>query len=326
VPGNTSAAANTETLGPPAPLGATFPLAALAWLRCHSCGGALRPHSGTPPRPLHIAEGTVTCAGCGAAYPIQRGILCLLHGLHALDPESADEAAQRDRHADTFDHTTGEQQGLLNALEVPAHLRALRLFPGCTTLELGCSTGRLTLALVASGSRVLPVDFSPASLSLLAAWLPAGAPITLVHADLAQLALAPRAFDRALATCTSNLPTRAHRLTMLRLAADALCADGRFVFSAYNHTWLHRWRGHPTTGRYGGDSPIVWRRFQPRELAREAAPFFANSDRHSLTPARRFLARPLLAAARYARCSRCSTRTRASSSVWRASEASAGCG
>ncbi len=272
---------------------ATFPLAALAWLRCNADAGELRFGDGSPTAPTRVADGLVHCATCDAAYPIEAGILRLLPGLHVLDAESAHEAAQRDREAAEFDRVTGEQQGLLNALEVPAHLDALRLFPGCTTLELGASSGRLTLELAARGSRVLAVDFSLASLQLLAERLPAGAPIALVHADLTQLALAPSAFDRALATCTSNMPTRAHRLSMLRLAADALRPDGRFVFSAYNYTWLHGLRREGTVGRYGNDMHVVWRRFRPRELAREAAPFFANVDYSSVVPARRFLQRPL---------------------------------
>lgn len=262
-------------------------------MRCHADAGKLRFGDTSPTVPTRVADGLVHCTTCDAAYPIEAGILRLLLGPQALDPESAYEAAQRDREAAEFDHATGEQQGLLNALEVPAHLDALRLVPGCATLEFGCSTGRLTLELVARGSRVLAVDFSLASLQLLAEQLPADAPIALVYADLTQLALAPQAFDRALATCTSNMPTRAHRLAMLQLAADSLRPDGRFVFSAYNHTWLHRLRREATAGRYGDDTSVVWRRFRPGELARETAPFFANVDYSSVVPARRYLQRPL---------------------------------
>jgi SAM-dependent methyltransferase len=277
---------------PAAHAGATFPLAALAWLRCPADRGTL--HLDAPPAAPtsdRAASGIVRCASCAAGYPLAGGILRLLPGLHALDPESAHEAELRDREAATFDRETRVQQELLNAVEVPAHLRPLRVFPGCAVLELGCGTGRLTFELAGAGAHVLAVDFSLASLELLAAALPPGAPVALVHADLTQLALAPHSFDRALATCTSNLPTRAHRLAMFRLVAEALRPSGRFVFSAYNHTWLHRRRGEAFSGRYHGDANIAWRRFRARELAREVAPFFASAEWISVAPARRLLRR-----------------------------------
>jgi hypothetical protein len=79
-------------------------------------------------------------------------------------------------------------------------------------------------------------------------------------------------------TLTSNLPTRALRDAMNRLAAEALKPDGAFVLSAH-YFGLREWaRKEPKEGYYPG-SKIFRQLFTKTDLHAEMRPFFAQ-QRH----------------------------------------------
>jgi SAM-dependent methyltransferase len=144
---------------------------------------------------------------------------------------------------------------------------------GQAVLEFGCGSGRYTLPLAKTGALLLALDISMGSLRALAQRLSPGLTVGLAQADVTRRCVAPRCFDRVLSTLVSNLPTREHRLAMLRIAAEALKDTGNFVFSTHHQNLTNRWLGRPPSGRYteGG----IFRYFMRREeVLRESSVYF----------------------------------------------------
>jgi len=179
----------------------------------------------------------------------------------------------RETAADGYDEEMGRvrQFDLMEKLPTLAAVEPLR---GKVVLELGCGTGRYTEDLAQASKAVLAVDFSAESLRVLAAKLGAVDNVGLVQADVTRLALAGGAFDRAVSTLVSNLPTRAHREAMYRLVAEALHDEGSFLFSTHHYGLRERLRRVPQDGRYtpGG---IYRRLFTRAEIGDELVPYFA---------------------------------------------------
>ncbi|HEY8038630.1 MAG TPA: class I SAM-dependent methyltransferase, partial [Polyangiaceae bacterium] len=234
---------------------AGFPVALLELVRCTDDGGALAAPPGAPAAGV-VVDGVVRCARCRREYPVRAGILRLLDQT-ALDGESAHELRLREAAADGYDEDMSRvrQFDVMERLPTLAALEPLR---DSVVLELGCGTGRFTVELARACRTLLAVDFSGASLAVLAAKLGDAGMVGLVQADVTRLAVAPGAFDRVASTLVSNLPTRAHREAMLRLAAGALRETGTFVFSTHHYGVRERLRRLARDGRY--DAGGIYRR------------------------------------------------------------------
>ena len=252
---------------------AGFPTALASLLRCPDDGGPLSistPGGASPP--AFLPEGALSCSTCGRRLPISGGVLRLLH-TEQLDRESASELQVREQ---SF-HIPEIRP--IDEMHMQPTLAALRPFDGTVLLEMGCGTGRYTTVLARACRAVVAVDFSLNRLAALAQQLAPQAPVALVQADVTSLRVAPQLFQRALSTLTSNLPDREHRLAMFRVAADALEASGRFVFSTHFHGIRDRLLGVPQAGRYeeqNGDAGVFRYHMTHREGAREAAPYFSR--------------------------------------------------
>jgi SAM-dependent methyltransferase len=241
-----------------------FPAEFAAWLRCpRNCGPMSAPRGGE-----HVLEAQLFCAGCGHQFQVRSGIVET--GVPALDPETDHEQAIRDEHARQWRNNPPEEDPL-EPTEIDPTLRALRLFPACSVLELGPGTGRFTSRL--HGCRVLAVDISRESLLTLSAKLPPSVRAGLVHADIATVGVTPGSFDRALSTLVSNLPGREVRLRMYQLAAQSLKQSGHFVFGTHYFGVRAKMGGETRLGRYqeGG----IFREYQTsREVRQEAGRYF----------------------------------------------------
>jgi hypothetical protein len=97
--------------------------------------------------------------------------------------------------------------------------------------------------------------------------------VGLLHGDITRLRLAPRRFERVLAT--TPLDSRAQRLAMHRVAADALGDSGIYVFSVEHYDARSRWRRAPRAQRYRPGENLFFR-LRRHEVEREAAPFFLD--------------------------------------------------
>jgi SAM-dependent methyltransferase len=192
-------------------------------------------------------EGNVTCAGCASSYAIKSGILRLLDP-GALDAESKGNLAvfSRNSVAEGFDH----EAELASLKDLLPTLDALSPCEGKHVLEYGCGNGRFTVRIAPLASMLVAIDFSIEALSKVASRTEPLWSLALVQADCTLPIAASGAFDRALCTLTSNLPTREQRLELFRNAALALRLDGKFVFSAHYYGLRARVKRSPRSGYY----------------------------------------------------------------------------
>jgi SAM-dependent methyltransferase len=253
---------------------ARFPVSMVSLLRCPADDLELTLEGDAPAE--GIVRGSLRCIACQRAFAIEDGIAHLLPDAPA-DEESAREMKVRDSRADAIQQRGGADWSstFADALETAPTLAALEDAPNTLIAELGCGTGRYTRRLAEGGRRVVAVDFSLASLRLLAGRLDSRAQVGLVWADVTRLRLAPGQFDRVLSTLHSNLPSRDHRMAALRLAAEALRDEGRFVFSMHHRGLRDLLFGVPSAGHYA-ESGIYRYHLDAREAQREATPYFAR--------------------------------------------------
>jgi SAM-dependent methyltransferase len=220
-------------------------------------------------------EHTAQCTVCQRQYPIERGVLRLLDDA-AADDFSAHEQHLWDLGAADYDNHVTDGRTLLNAMEIPATLRALKDIAEASVLELGCGTGRLTVHMANACRELVAVDFSGSELSILAQKLPTEAPVSLVQADVSRPLAASRAFDVIVSSqVVQALPSRHHRMAMFRWASEALSDSGRFVFTTYHHGLRNRVFGIARSARYreGG----IYRYYSTvAELKREVLPYFES--------------------------------------------------
>jgi SAM-dependent methyltransferase len=166
-------------------------------------------------------------------------------------------------------------------LEVPAHLDELHVSPSHTVLELACGDGRFTSLIAESGARILAVDFSINALRLLAQRLPPGARVGRVHADINQVHLASRAFDRALTL--TPLDSRDERMNMYRTIAHALNDNGCYVGSFEHDDLNRRLLGLPLVRRYSKGGILI-EHLTTKTLRLESAPYFSKTRIRPIRP------------------------------------------
>jgi SAM-dependent methyltransferase len=236
-------------------------------VHCPADDGRLAPDS----KAEYIRHGTATCGTCGAQWPIVDGVLDLLEPT-ALDVESRREMERRDVH---WSAVRAECPPLtdMDRAELDSHLAALTLAPTHTVLEFGCGAGRFSYELSRRAGRVVAVDFSLTGLHGVASLV--GANVALVRADVTKLQPAAGAFDRALSTLTSNLPTPETRDGLFRVAATGLHAGGRFVFGVHYYGTRARLIGVHKEGYYDEDG--IYRLYMTKADCREmAGPHFGK--------------------------------------------------
>jgi SAM-dependent methyltransferase len=256
-----------------APAYAGFPRALCVLLRCPVDGGEFALEAAGAPT-SHVERGELRCLRCARAVPIVAGIAHMLSA-ETLDAEERHEVALRDEQTRTLspERERAYWASLYSRRETASTLKALELAADCTAVDLGCGTGRYTALLARACRQVLAVDFSLESLGWLARENAPGPNVGLVHGDITRLRLAPRAFDRALAT--TPLDSREQRLAMHHVAAEALGDGGVYVFSTEHYDLRSRLLGAPRAQRYRPGENLFFR-LRRHEVEREAAPFFLD--------------------------------------------------
>jgi ubiquinone/menaquinone biosynthesis C-methylase UbiE len=158
-------------------------------------------------------------------------------------------------------------------LEVPETLEHLGDVAGRTILELGCGTGLYTRLLARRAARIIAVDFSLESLRINARHLNGNPMVALVRADVSRLRLRPDAFDLALTTLYSNLPTPALRAATNTAVHEALTPGGRYLVSAHHQHLRRRLRRLDSAGVYEDRFPVFYQCFTRRSLRLELHQF-----------------------------------------------------
>lgn len=229
----------------------------VSWLCCPVDRGAL------------IDEGRLVCVSCGAQYPVHYGIPHLI-APQPIDDDAtrhrAREQAARDHDALRYDSSMASRE---TVIEFDAILEALNPRRGDLVVDVGAGTGRLTVALAATGARVLAIDLSPRSLDLnRAKCIEAGVADRVCHvvADACHLPIRTMVADRlASAQLLEHIWPDDERRTCADEMHRVLRQGGRLAISVYNYSRTQRRRGVSRDGRHDGD--LYYHRFDRPELA-----------------------------------------------------------
>ncbi len=197
-----------------------------------------------------VRDGELRCPACAATYPINDGVLCMF-ARDSLHPESLHEVTTRDQRAAKADAAITPWATDDDEAEFIPTLAALAPGPADSIFELGCGDGRYTVGLVGRCRLLVALDFSETSLRVMQRRLPAGTRIGLINADVTVFKAAPQSFDKVFSTLVSNLPTRAHRDALYRLAATAVKEAGEFIYSVHHYGLKERLKGVVKSGLYG---------------------------------------------------------------------------
>lgn len=184
-------------------------------IRCPKDSGRLGLAGGQTAPDGHVLSGTLTCAVCGAAYPIRSGVPYLQReagaepgplgavqsatasqfgiewevykrwGWHETLPEPG--ANPLKYHGGLLEHTRSAFWG-------KSLLQEGELGPGSLVLDAGCGNGRFCNLASGTGARVVGVDLSPAVHSAFENTR-ANPDIAIVRGDLFAPPLSPDAFD-----------------------------------------------------------------------------------------------------------------------------------
>jgi SAM-dependent methyltransferase len=246
----------------------SFPIGLIPLLRCAHDAGSVRIQGVNSGKDNRFTNGCLECESCGRTYSVVDGIVKMLDEM-TLVGESAYERRSRDELAESWLH---EEPSDYDKYAIDTKMSLLSPFGG-VCLEMGCGSGRLTILIADKFASTLAMDFSEASLRLLAHRLDAHANVGLVQADVTKLAVSPGQFDRCLSTLVSNLPSTEHRAAMFRLATTALRPNGRFVYATHHQSLRSRWKKVPQDGHYPGSGVYRYHFFRS-EVLEEARPFF----------------------------------------------------
>jgi|GEM_PF-1379144 Methylase involved in ubiquinone/menaquinone biosynthesis len=251
-----------------------FPVSLLSLLRCTGDGGELAPPDGYGPNGI-IHDGVTRCLSCGATFPIVDGVLDLLADSAPEDELSDHERQLRDTTMPMERGVPGWKPDWRDTAEFHTTLARLGDISGKTLLELGCGPGLYTHQLAQKVSAMIALDFSWKALRRNKANLPSSIPpgrVGYVRADVSTIKLCPRAFDVALTTLYSNLPTKEIRLACNSAVHEGLKPGGLYLVSTHHQDMRKRLRKYPVSGRYT-EGGIYYINFTRKTLAQELTAF-----------------------------------------------------
>lgn len=220
---------------------------ALELIRCSRDGGQLMPIM--PNYSKYTLDGQARCETCNKIYRIQDGILDMLGSDIPADKDSRHEMALREDAHQLLRGAPGSKPSWRDIAEIESTMRRVGNPAGKIVLELGCGPGIYTRRLLAA-DRLLAIDFSLTALRRNQAQLPADAPVGLIRADVGTICLAPRAFDLALNTLYSNLPTSELRRACNQAVAAALRPAGRYIVCSHHQDLRRVLKRLPKSGYY----------------------------------------------------------------------------
>lgn len=201
--------------------------ATLSLLRCPACAGALTLAGGAAAE--EIVDGSLSCAGCGGAWPIERGIARFVPGANYADNFAVQWQQFRQVQLDSH---TGRPISRERLLGVTGWAEAD--FRGALILDAGCGAGRFAEAALALGARVIALDFSGA-IDAARENLEGKGDVDFVQADINAMPFAPGAFERVY--CLGVLQHTPDPGQSFRSLARIVAPGGRLAFDVYPAGW-----------------------------------------------------------------------------------------
>jgi ubiquinone/menaquinone biosynthesis C-methylase UbiE/uncharacterized protein YbaR (Trm112 family) len=191
-----------------------------------------------------ILEGAIRCPACATVFPIRESIPSFVSGpgTEADDEEvsrwKAEEQLLRDVQAAQYD---GRIADSVVKAELMGLARLSRIERNHALLDLGCGTGRVTLALADKAQTTVGMDFSFASLKVFEKRIPPDwkGRVHLVQGDAFHLPLRNKIFHQVVSNGVfEHLPGLLENKGPVLEAARVLVDHGVFVFSIYNYSAL----------------------------------------------------------------------------------------
>jgi SAM-dependent methyltransferase len=230
----------------------------IALLRCPACASPLSLESGDGTE--EIETGTLGCAGCAAAYPIERGIA------RFVPPEN---------YATNF----GVQWNLFRRTQLDSHSGqpisrnrftaytgwSEKELKGATVLDAGCGAGRFAEVALSLGARVVAIDYSGAIDAARDNLKGTGA-IDFIQADINALPFAPESFP--FVYCLGVIQHTPDPDKSFQSLARATARGGRLAVDVYPAGWKNiffaKYWIRPITRRLGAETSLkIVRRLFP---------------------------------------------------------------
>jgi SAM-dependent methyltransferase len=209
----------------------------LQYLSCPACGGAIAIANLAKDDGDEILEGELACEGCGADFPVVRGIPRFAN-LHQIELDKAATAANFGWSWQHFSHHDERYAEQFLGWIAPVQPD---FFAGKLVLEGGCGKGRHTQLAARWGARdVIGIDLSDAVETAFAATrhLPNA---HIVQADIFQLPFA-RIFDYAFSVgVLHHLPDPRAGFASLAAKVKPGGHISAWVYGAENNAWITRW-------------------------------------------------------------------------------------
>lgn len=242
----------------------------LALIAC-PCGGDLR------------AEGqdAFVCERCGRRIHHQDGVLLNDTQEHSAEEQlKRAEEAIRDKQAPLYDLVFGTS--MPGAIETRWAHKRIATYSRGVALDVGCGTGRMTLALARANKRVVAVDRSLVSLLRCRDKLQRenlADRVLLVKSDINAMPLKGSAFDLAVSTqVIQHLPSSELREQCVACVGRAVKPGGAFLVSVYLWNESQNFQRSKVGAHKGG---ISYFRFTVPELNTLLAPHFDVNQQQS---------------------------------------------
>jgi len=218
-----------------------------------------------------VIDGRLACSECGAVFPLVQGIPSFVAPEPGEESIEDNERRLRDEQAATYDRQFLPQR---NYIELRATTARLEPRPTDLILEVGAGTGRMTMSYAGRCRDAVALDFSLASLLVLAQRVRTlGKPVPhLVHGDLKKLPFRDGVFSTHFACMVyQHIPGERNRDTGIAEAVRVTIPGGRIVLNLYNYNW-HRQRSDTRSGTqaeregFHSGGRVYFHRFQPPEV------------------------------------------------------------
>jgi ubiquinone/menaquinone biosynthesis C-methylase UbiE len=210
-------------------------------------------------------EGSYVCGACARRFPVRGGLANFLSDACISDVGAAERSA-RDRQARQYESGRLREKGRLY-YRMHGHVvsRLLKGAPPGPLLDAGSGTGLITQELCGRGRDIMALDFSEASLDVLAEKALPG--VTPVLGSVTAIPAVDASFPAV--HCSGVLQALPAGERALTYAEFARCLEpgGMLVVVAWNEAF-YRAQGEPVSGRFGSGIPYF--SFTREELAREA--------------------------------------------------------